>query len=187
MLPKWVLNGAALIGLLYFVLKVLKRKFYLNAHDAGLKFTYVRAVGASPDHLIVVVNGLFGKSTAGRHVVDAAVEEAERQNKSIVAARLQVSDLLFDNQLFSEGVHAASQHAVEIVRRICGEFPTLKKVSLLGSSFGGLVLRNAAPDIVADLLEPHALVCMCSPHSGAPQLRETWWMRMLVPVVPMQW
>ena len=219
MLPKWLLNSAAVVGILYFVFRVLKRRFHLSAEDAGPKFEYVRSVGAEPDHLIVVVNGLFGKAIAGRHVVDAAIAEAEQSGKSVVAARIQVGlfgaamsllgsqrsskvcDLLAGYQLFSDGIEAASEAAASAVERLMRQHGIVR-VSLLGSSMGGLVLRRlgnvasvssllfcvcrAATKLQASV-GLRGLVCMCSPHAGAPQLRRKWWMRLLVPFVPMQW
>jgi hypothetical protein len=182
MLQKWLLNSAAFFGILYFVFRVLKHRFYVSTHDARA-FTFVRSCGSSPQHLVVVVNGLFGKAIGGRHVVDVVIEEAERKGEAIVAARLQVSDLFNGLQLFSEGVDAASKKAVSLIKQISAEYPSVKRVSLMGSSFGGLVLREAAPQLE---LELSTLVCMCSPHSGAPQLKSSWWMRLLMPFVPLQ-
>jgi hypothetical protein len=95
----------------------------------------------------VVVNGLLGGVTSGRHVVDTLISAASARHLSIVAARLQCSDVLVGYNLYAQGLAAASRQLSLALAPLLRTYPHLSSVSLIGSSFGGLVVRHAAPSL----------------------------------------
>ena len=165
---KWAVPTAGAVTLLYLVWRLLKLWLHRRqGSPRALAWEYARSNSDEPTHLVLLVNGFLGGQASGRHVVDVVLERAG--SRPVAAVRVQASDLFSGVNVYSGGVGPASDEVVACVRRLQRRWPSLERVSLLGSSFGGLVQRAAAPQVEALGLRLDSLVCMCSPHSGAAQ------------------
>jgi hypothetical protein len=179
-MKRWTVSTVGVVALLYFVWRLLKSRLHRRSTSLDAQACeYARSTCDEPEYLFVVCNGFMGSTSSGRHVVDVVMERSE--GRAVAAVRVQAADILSGVNLYSEGVERARDAVVASVERQRQRWPSLQRVSLLGSSYGGLVLRECAPSLLAAGWRLEGLVCMCSPHSGAAQL-QPW--RALVALLP---
>ncbi len=171
-MKRWALSTVGLVAVLYFVWRLLKARLHRRSTSlAARACEYARSTCDEPEHLFVVCNGFLGSTSSGRHVVDVVIERSTLNGRAVAAVRVQAADMLSGVNLYSEGVERAREAVLASVERQRQRWPSLRSVSLLGSSYGGLVLRHTAPSLLEAGWRLEGLVCMCSPHSGAAQLR----------------
>ena len=154
----WKRFGVAtfVVALLWWYWRKRRSRAYLKRYD------YVRA-RREPTTLVLVVNGFLGSVTSGRDVVDRIYEARE----DVVVARVQCSDVvpLLGVNLYSGGAEEAAQHVVEVAKEQLHQHQTLRHISCVGNSFGGLVVRAASAEL-AKLRELRTAVFLCTPHEG---------------------
>jgi len=120
-----------------------------------------------PDHLIVLVNGLFGNSAHWEYV-KTQLADSLGSSKTIIHASVA-------NQLLQTyaGIDTCGERlAHELEELIAGIPPSVRRISFIGHSMGGLICRVAIARLydpgcrtVAGL-EPQHFVSMATPHVG---------------------
>ncbi len=121
---------------------------------------------ASPHHLIVLVNGLFG-NPGNWEVVQAKLRTHLDPNNTL----LHVSTVNSYTKTF-QGIDACAQRLVDEIAHIVVQNPSLRCISFIGHSMGGLLARcaigrayNQSTGCVAGL-QPRHYVSMATPHLG---------------------
>lgn len=121
---------------------------------------------ASPHHLIVLVNGLFG-NPGNWDVVQAKL----RSHLDPTTTLLHVSTVNTYTKTF-QGIDACGRRLVEEIDAIVAANPSLRCISFIGHSMGGLLARcamgmsyNPTTGRVSGLMPRH-FVSMATPHLG---------------------
>ncbi|CAG9460761.1 unnamed protein product [Pedinophyceae sp. YPF-701] len=126
--------------------------------------------GTQPRHLIVFANGLFGSPANWDFMVDSVMRSMKDKQPfaHCVLHKSQENALLrtFD------GIDVCGERLAREIRFEVERNPTLKKISLIGHSMGGLIARYAAgklydpqTGLIAGL-KPMHYVSMATPHLG---------------------
>ena len=66
---------------------------------------------------------------------------AKSKDYKILFKRVQVSELLFGKNLYYKGIYHSSKILEEEIESTKREYPTLKYISFIGSSYGALITR----------------------------------------------
>lgn len=137
-------------------------------------------------HLIVMVNGLYGKASNWDAAVECLTERLSVQGKR--ETLVYASSASTSRQTF-EGVDSCGLRLAEEIRQLRSDHPSLCRISLVGHSMGGLIARHAAGLLLvgADIeaadtdiarqsggrssclmagMEPAHFITMATPHLG---------------------
>ena len=129
------------------------------------------ATGAhrQPQHLVVLVHGLFGKPADWRHVVRELEAGLGGRGVRIFVSRANLLWRTFD------GVDVCGARlAAEVEALVAAEGAGLETISIVGHSLGGLIGRYAVGVLSDEAsrkmagLQPHSFVTIATPHLGAP-------------------
>ena len=127
------------------------------------------ATGARPrpQHLVVLVHGLFGKPADWRHVVRELEAGLGGRGVRIFVSRANLLWRTFD------GVDVCGARlAAEVEALVAAEGAGLETISIVGHSLGGLIGRYAAGVLSDEAsrkmagLQPHSFVTIATPHLG---------------------
>lgn len=190
--PVALIRFGVSVALVLLVLRVLRRFLFRGKARLRERDVLRRSdVTREPDELFVVVNGLLGSSTSGAHVVDALVAHAAARGRSVVAVRVQASATLAEQNIYHTGLVGAADVVVERIAELRLRFPSLKRLSFVGNSFGALVLRLVARTVWRQqpAWQLGVFVSFPSPHVGlSPQTFASlaWWRRLAVAWLPWQ-
>jgi hypothetical protein len=123
------------------------------------------SVGPAPEHLVVVHHGYGGT----HHGHAAFCDQIREQHPSTFVLNCTTNSA---DGAMKEGVTACAERLVSEVEQQVDALPSLRSISLVGVSMGGLVCRSAAgmmycpSDGTIGGLLPDSLCCMASPMLG---------------------
>ncbi|OWM65894.1 hypothetical protein CDL15_Pgr015319 [Punica granatum] len=104
--------------------------------DSGGQDYFDDAASVSPEHLVIMVNGIIGSSEDWKYAAEQFVKE--RPDKVIVhRSECNYSKLTFD------GVDLMGNRLAEEVKGVIRHRPGVRKISFVAHSLGGLVARYA--------------------------------------------
>lgn len=124
-------------------------------------------------HLIVLVHGFIG-SPRSLHPLRDAIQKAASESGERVVAHVSVANYGYFHSFLTttDGVAAGGARLADEIRDVVKQNGTLKRLSLVGISLGGIYCRIAAK-LLADFdarticgLEPHVYISLASPHVG---------------------
>ncbi|KAL0029171.1 hypothetical protein WJX79_000097 [Trebouxia sp. C0005] len=117
-------------------------------------------------HLVVMANGLFGKASNWDVVIDELQKVLDTSQTLLVASDANSLMQTFD------GIDSCGDRLAAEVRQKAKEYPSLEKISLLGHSMGGLLVRYAAgklydpiTHLICGLIPAH-FITLATPHMG---------------------
>ena len=114
----------------------------------------------APQHLVVLQHGLYG-STQNMVVLQ---QQLQTLGDGKIIAHLASSN---DGLRTRDGVEQGGRRLAEEIRQVQRAYPSLKTLSLVGNSLGGLYVRVAAAELLDSCpLEPRVLVTTGAPHLG---------------------
>lgn len=119
---------------------------------------------AAPTHLVVLQHGLYG----GASNLAVLQNKLHELGHSDVIAHLAESN---ENLLTRDGVEAGGRRLAAEIRSLAAANPSLRTLSLVGNSLGGLYVRAAAAELLEGdgmmaNLQPKVLVTTGCPHLG---------------------
>ena len=123
--------------------------------------------GDPPRHLVVMVNGLFGSSSNWR-AVSKAIERRVAGNRAVMLHPSKANSRF----VTFEGVDSCGDRLAEEIREVVSAHPSLRAISVIGHSLGGVLARRAlatlwhAHDRTIAGLEPRDFVTLATPHVG---------------------
>ncbi|KAL0039127.1 hypothetical protein WJX77_008695 [Trebouxia sp. C0004] len=117
-------------------------------------------------HLVVMANGLFGKASNWDVVIDNLQKVLDTSQTLLVASDANSLMQTFD------GIDSCGDRLAAEVLQKAKEYPSLEKISLLGHSMGGLLVRYAAGKLydpvtclICGLIPAH-FITLATPHMG---------------------
>lgn len=117
-------------------------------------------------HLVVMANGLFGKASNWDVVIDNLQKVLDTSQTLLVASDANSLMQTFD------GIDSCGDRLAAEVLQKAKEYPSLEKISLLGHSMGGLLVRYAAGKLYDPVtclicgLVPAHFITLATPHMG---------------------
>ncbi|GIL80454.1 hypothetical protein Vretifemale_9661, partial [Volvox reticuliferus] len=121
---------------------------------------------ASITHLIVMANGLFGSPSNWSVICE---QLGQHLDMSTVALHPSKVNRLTDTY---DGIDVCGQRLADEIRSVAASHPSLQRISVIGHSMGGLLLRyaigvlyNPATGRIAGL-QPSHFITLATPHVG---------------------
>lgn len=120
-----------------------------------------------PEELLVLVHGLQGTSEDFTFFADQL-----RQTVAGCSGRLLVHVPLVNEQKTHDGVEVGGKRLAADIRRVVSEHPSLRRISLVGFSLGGMHIRYAAGVLYDKVtstiagLQPQTFATVASPNLG---------------------
>lgn len=119
--------------------------------------------GAPPEHLVILCHGLHG-SPGSVQALSHALHLAHGFGNRLLI-HLSLANFTSIRSTHS-GVAAGGERLASEIEGLVAKYPSLKRISLMGFSLGGLYIRAAAPLIEHLGLAPVNFVAVASPHAG---------------------
>ena len=132
------------LAVLFFVWRLVWRRYWRNTGLQRFEWQAESGQGQEKQLLVVIVNGFLGDTSSGRDVALAFAEAGETAGVPLVAQRVQAADVWNESKnLYAEGIEPAADRLAEAVERLRAQHGKSLPVVMVGSSFGGLVVRRS--------------------------------------------
>ena len=112
--------------------------------------------------------GFLGSDSRGKELVERVCKWASRTRQNIVVKKVQVSETFGGKNLYVGGMSSASKHLIEEISLMRKKIPSLRYISFLGTSYGGLVVRHVIGKLKMSSVPARDL------HSEEEEDLETW-------------
>ena len=122
---------------------------------------------SQPEHLVILVNGLFGSVRNWRAIDNAIRSRAKRESRRVLVHSTRANSYF---QTF-DGVDVCSERLASEVLAIVEANRSLKNISVIGHSLGGVLARHALSRLYREDgtiagLTPLQYITLATPHVG---------------------
>jgi len=124
----------------------------------------------TPNHLLVLVNGLFGSRYNWEYISEVLHEHLDTTNTLIHVSKANERAATF------AGIDACGSALAAEIKNVVSITPSLQRISFIGHSMGGLISRYAAGELYDSgtnsiaSLKPSHFISMATPHLGCEPL-----------------
>lgn len=147
---------------------VYRRKFAQNSEENSAQDPLMESIDGQADHLVVLIHGLWGNPSHLKYLAKQLREAYSEDQVHILVPKSNSDNFTYDG--IETGGERITNEIEQEIKKIEDKGVTVRKLSIVGYSLGGLLARYTVgllySDGVFDRIQPVNFTTFASPHLG---------------------